>query len=420
MIKNNLKTKKFTNVEKSRGKQFISELNSIYELIKSKVNEGLSEKQIDTILRSKSIICHTEANPMNLKEYSEYIKNSILSFQEVYPDINIGYGVLGSIVGLHSFMCVDAKLRLLTEAIDKNREISIKDIPNITTVYGERWNVLLNQRLMYPYANYLEYFYMNNINKIYESFKEDNIIKYLLNEKEININVNKTVYNNGKIGRSVKNRTSIKSFFDSIKDFITMDDNDYLVSLPEDDLFNDLYAKYIIFQNYSDIIPYDIVKNISIWIGTKLIDTNGKSYILLEDIKNNSYSNNKKIMTDNGLISMNIIDSIQLPFSKSKNINKLYLEPHQYYTFNNYIELNNKIPKNTIFYDDIGRKYKLLNIYTFNKPNINTDKGTFKSNKITFKYIKYNTKNNNRNNSKEYKYNKNIENNEYNYEYENN
>ena len=417
----NLKNRKFSNVERSRGKQFISELDSIYELIKSKVDEGLSESKIHSVLHSKSIICHTEANPMNLKEYAEYIKNSILSFKEVYPDINIGYGVLGSIVGSPGFMCVDAKLRLLTQAIDKNRDISVKDIPNITTVYGERWNVVLNQRLMYPYANYLEYVYMNNIDKIYESFKEDNIIKYLLNEKEININVNKTVYNNAKTGRSIKNRTSIKSFFDSIKDFITMDKNDYLVSLPEDDLFNDLYSKYIIFQNYSDIIPYDIVKNISIGIGTKLIDTDGKSYILLEDIRNNGYSNNKKIMTDNGLISMNIIDSIQLPFSKSKNINKLYLNPHQYYTFNNYFELNNKIPKNTIFYDDIGRKHKVLNVFTFNKPNITTNKGTFKLNKITFKYIKHNTINN----SKGYHYNQNNENNEHNeniqnsnYEYE--
>lgn len=425
MIKNNFKNRKFTNAEKNRGKQFISELNSIYELIKSNVDKGLSENKINDVLRRKSIICHTEANPMILKEYAEYIKNSILSFKEVYPDINIGYSVLGSIVGEPTFMCVDAKLRLLTEAIDKNREVSVKDILNITTVYSERWNILLNQRLKYPYADYLDYFYMNNIDKIYESFKEDIIIKYLLNEKEIDINVNKTVYNNGKTGRSIKNRTSIKSFFDSIKDIIVMDNNNYLVSLPEDNIYNDLYNKYIIFQTYSDIIPYDIVKKKkpSIGFGTKLIDTNGKSYILLEDIRNNSYSNNKEIMTDNGVISMNIIDSIQLPFSKSKNISELYLQPYQYYTYNNYMNLNNlnlnnlnkKIPKNTIFYDDIGRKHKLLNIYTYNKPNITTNKGTFNSKEITFKYIKH-IKHINKN--KEYHYNKNNDSDDYNYEYE--
>jgi len=442
MIKNNLKNRKFTNAQKIIGKQFISELNSIYELIKSNVDKGLSENKINDVLRRKSIICHTEANPMNLKEYAEYIKNSILSFKEVYPDINIGYSVLGSIVGKPTFMCIDAKLRLLTEAIDKNREISVKDILNITTVYSERWNILLNQRLKYPYANYLEYFYMNNIDKIYESFKDDIIIKYLLNEKEIDINVNKTVYNNGKTGRIIKNRTSIKSFFDSIKDIMVMDNNNYLVSLPEDNVYNDLYTKYVTFQNYSDIIPYDIVKKISIGIGTKLIDTNGKSYILLEDIRNNGYSNNKEIMTDNGVISMNIIDSIQLPFSKSKNISKLYLQPYQYYTFNNYMNLNNKIPKNTIFYDDIGRKHKLLNIYNFNKPNITTNKGTFNSKEITFKYIKHKLLNiytfnkpnittnkgtfnskeitfKNKDNNKEYHYNEKNDRDDYNYEYEN-
>ena len=147
-------------------------------------------------------------------------------------------------------------------------------------------------------------------------------------------------------------------------------------------------------------------------IGTKLIDTNGKSYILLEDIRNNGYSNNKEIMTDNGVISMNIIDSIQLPFSRQMNNIKLYLQSYQYYTFNNYmnLNLNKKIPKNTIFYDDIGRKHKLLNIYTFNKPNITTNKGTFNSKEITFK---------NKDNNKEYYYNEKNDRDDYNYEYEN-
>jgi len=179
-------------------------------------------------------------------------------------------------------------------------------------------------------------------------------------------------------------------------------------------------------------------------IRTKLIDTNGKSYILLEDIRNNGYSNNKEIMTDNGVISMNIIDSIQLPFSRQMNNIKLYLQSYQYYTFNNYmnLNLNKKIPKNTIFYDDIGRKHKLLNIYTFNKPNITTNKGTFNSKEITFKYIKHKLLNiytfnkpnittnkgtfnskeitfKNKDNNKEYYYNEKNDRDDYNYEYEN-
>jgi hypothetical protein len=460
MIKNNInltseKSKKLIN----NGEKFYNNLHSILDKITQKLMQNKSNSEIERNLHMNGIICHTEANPMKIKEYREYLKNSLIQFDEVYLlNIRKGFYILGESIGIgNGGYCVDAKLRTLTDAIDKNREISYKDVKNITDVYIERLEYIKKRRYEYPYFSYIEYIHMNNISKIYESFKEDNIIKYLLSEKEINIKNNKNIYVH-ETNELIKSRTSLYNFYKSIIESITMENNNFIVSIQEGDfIYNNLLKKFKTEQNYGNFIPIDIIKKYKLFsyfeIGTLLIGNEvtdvwnihtrkiikkikNKEYILIDDKRNISLILNKKnenqnenenknnlfnklkdrklksheFMTDNGIINISNIESIRLSYNKSIN-----LIDYGYYDYDAFclkIKVK-KLIKNTIFYDNNGYKYVVLddfNIPSINSNNlnnfiINTNKGKINYYSIEIAVVKSDIYLLNNNTEYEYEYN---------------